>query len=216
MFLLIFQGKSETIPLASNHSYSEKELLLKVAEGDEDAFTRLFYAYKGKLFSFILDLTLSEAKAEDILQDVFLKIWQARGELGKVENFNAYIFRAAQNRAIDQLRKFSRETLLLRDFSRQGIDPSGRPDEAMLYRQMQQRIGEAVDHLPLKQKQVYLLHKEEGLPHDEIAQKMGLSVSTVQNHMFRAVGNIRAYLGQYYADVPLYVILILGTSMATL
>src|SRR5690348_1100331 len=172
----------------------DKDLLIQIAQGDEQAFARLFYHYKHKLFSFILDFTRSDQKAQDILQDVFLKIWLNRLQLRNIDNFNAYLFRMAHNHAIDQLRKISRETLALNSLAVQkGIDPA-EPDDVLLKKEIEEKLREAIDLLSPQQKKIYLLHREQGLKQDEIARRLHLSVSTVQNHMFSAMGNIRKHL----------------------
>ena len=94
-----------------NKKLNESKLLIRLQQGDEDAFAELFYAFYDKLFGFLLGITHSKTKAEDITQEVFIKIWQNRSTITDVENINALLFKIAQNQAIDQLRKLSREAL---------------------------------------------------------------------------------------------------------
>jgi RNA polymerase sigma-70 factor (ECF subfamily) len=211
VFIFKFTFKSGICPnLTENVYHMEKDLLSKVAQGDEQAFARLFYNYKGKLFSFIFDFTRSAQKAEDILQDIFLKIWLHRLQLSNIDNFNAYLFRMAHNHAIDQLRKISRETLALNNIAVQkGIDPA-EPDDVLLQKEIEEKLREAIDRLSPQQKKIYLLHREQGLKQDEIARRLQLSVSTVQNHMFSATGNIRKHLARYYPAGALCYILMAG------
>ena len=184
-------------------------MLQEVARGDEKAFADLFNAYRDKLFSFVYDITGSETKAEDTVQEIFLRIWQQRSGLSAINNFNAYIFRMCRNYAIDQLRKLSRETLLHSSLLEQGALVDNGADDALLKKEIRQKLREAVAQLPAKQQRVFELHKEQGLKIQEIAQELNLSVSTVQNHLFRAVGNIRQYLNTTYPDISLYLILAL-------
>lgn len=189
--------------------YNESKLVSRLKMGDEKAFSLLFYRYKKKLFSFIFDLTQSELKAEDIVQDVFLKIWQNREHIAGADNFNAYVFRMAQNHAIDQLRKLSREIAIVNEFQENGKHISGDPEVMLLNKEIRQKIQEAVAQLPAQQKKVFVLHREQGLRHEEIAKEMNLSVSTVQNHLFRAVTNIRNYLATTYPETSLFMAFIL-------
>jgi RNA polymerase sigma-70 factor (family 1) len=177
----------------------ETELLLHLQEGDENAFSSLFYAYKDKLYGFLLGLTQSAEKAEDIIQDVFLKVWLNRATITEIENFNAYLFRMAQNQYIDQLRKFSKETLALPVLSaREEMVTADGPVDQLINKEIREKINEAVNKLPPQQKKIYILHKEDGFRHEEIARQLNLSVSTIQNHMGQALGNIRRFLSYTY------------------
>ncbi len=87
----------------------ERDWLHMAADGDELAFTHLFHAYKFKLYGFISKLTGSPDTAEDVVQDVFLKLWKDRQALRHVESFGSYLFRMAQNHAINGFRKMARK-----------------------------------------------------------------------------------------------------------
>jgi len=193
--------------------HNEPQLLQQVTHGDEQAFTDLFNAYRDKLFSFVYDITGSETKAEDTVQEIFLRIWQQRSGLSDVHNFNAYIFRMCRNYAIDQLRKLSRETLLRSSLLEPDTLMEGSAEEALLKKEVLQKLREAVAQLPAQQQRVFELHKERGLKMQEIAQELNLSLSTVQNHLFRAVGNIRQSLNTTYPEISLYLILAIGPAV---
>jgi RNA polymerase sigma-70 factor (ECF subfamily) len=198
------------IDLSLNHLHNEQLLLQRVTDGDEQAFTSLFNAYKDKLYSFVYDITGSETKAEDTVQEVFLKIWQQREGLNKVHQFNAYIFRMCRNYAIDQLRKLSREILLHSSLLQPEHTADRSADDALLQKEAREKLQEAIDQLPTQQKRVFILHRENGLRQQEIAHELNLSLSTVQNHLFRAVGNIRQYLNTTYPDISFYLLLAMG------
>jgi len=188
----------------------DTELLLRLQNGDEKAFANLFYAYKDKLLSFAFSFTHSEAKAEDVVQEVFLKIWQNREKMSDVDNFNAYIYRIAQNYAIDELRRFSKETLSLTShFSADEIVING-PVEDLLNKEISQKIVEAVNKLPPQQKIIYTLHNEEGFKYEEIASQLDISVSTIRNHMSQAMRNIRKVLSLSYPNLFIFGILLLS------
>ena len=188
--------------------YDEQRLLQQLAKGDEQAFTQLFYAYKDKLFSFVYNLTVSQSKAEDILQDVFLKIWQRKEQMAAVENLNAYLFRMCKNTAIDHLRRLSEQTLSLSALlmADTPTPASGSPEELLFRKEMRQRLKTAVDQLPQQQKTVFLLIKEKGMKHEEVAHTLNLSLSTIQNHLFRAIQNIRQAMGAEYGQLFLYLV----------
>jgi RNA polymerase sigma-70 factor (ECF subfamily) len=179
------------------------ELLTQVIRGDEAAFGQLFQSYKDKLYSFIYHLSGSSATAEDVLQEVFLKIWRDRSELTGIENFNAYLFRMAQNQAINVLRRQSREALILAEIRR--IAPEGiQGDEALYAKEVEAVLHKAINSLPARQRRVYQLSREDGLKYEEIAATLNISVSTVRNHMVQALKAIREFILATYPAALLY------------
>jgi len=187
----------------------EKELLCQIAKGDEAAFTHLFKAYHQKLGAYIYRLTESFSLTQEIVQDVFLKIWLKRATMVGVERFDAYLFTAARNHTFNCLKKIAREhagkvrweTTLS---EQAGFDPAV-GDPAFEYQAL---LDQAVERLPLQQKKVYLLHRRQGLSHAEVAGRLGLSVDTVKKHMSLALRSIRTYLSlrNHRADVLILII----------
>jgi RNA polymerase sigma-70 factor (ECF subfamily) len=173
----------------------EQELLKRFGQGDEHAFSELFFAYKDKLYTFLFAITKSEEIAQDLLQDVFFKVWQNRQQAARADNFNAYIYRIARNGAIDGLRRFSKESSILNELAYlESGSFTQDPFERLKVQETLKRINDAVNKLPEQQRKVYLLHKEEDYRQDEIAAEMNLSVSTVRNHLMQALANLRRHL----------------------
>ncbi|WP_321332288.1 RNA polymerase sigma-70 factor [uncultured Bacteroides sp.] len=184
---------------------------MSVGKFDEESFTSLFYLYKDKLYGFFLGLTHSPTKSEDLVQEVFMRIWQKREELTLIDNLNAYIYRAAQNHAIDQIRKRSNEILLFSDkyLGNEDNATAQTPLDLLLNKELSSALTEAIEQLPPQQKKVFTFHCIEGLPHEEIARLMDISVSTVQNHMRQALINIRTYFSGNYPVLLLLLISII-------
>jgi len=192
-----------------NKKLDESKLLIRLQQGDEDAFAELFYAFYDKLFGFLLGITHSKSRAEDIAQEVFIKIWQNRSTITDVENINALLFKIAQNQAIDQLRKLSREALAhSAHFELESENNAPEPLELLIQNELNSKILEAIDHLPPQQKKVYTLFKEQGIKQDEIAEQLNLSTSTIQSHMKLAMGNIHKYLSLNYPELLIIAIVI--------
>jgi RNA polymerase sigma-70 factor (ECF subfamily) len=184
--------------LSSGLLKNEAQLIAQVIKGDEKAFGSLFHAYRDKLYSFVLRIAGSREIAEDIVQDVFLKIWTLRDRLAGIDNFNAFLFRMSQNHAINHLRKMARETIALGQagsWAHAGISGS---DDPLTFRDIRHSLREIVATLPPQQKAVYQLSREENLRQDEIARRLHISVSTVKNHMTQALKTIQQGLRQYY------------------
>jgi RNA polymerase sigma-70 factor (family 1) len=185
------------------HSNNGNELVLRVIAGDETAFAQLFNLYKNKLYSFIYNLSGSATVAEDVLQETFLKIWRDREQLSGIENINAYLYRMAQNHAINVLRRQSREALLLNEVRR--LAPEGvQGDEWLAAKEVQTALQQAIDQLPPQQRKVYQLGQEQGLTYEQIAQSLSISTSTVRNHMVQALKTIREYIARNYPALLIY------------
>lgn len=175
-------------------SYNEKQLLEEIAGGDRQAFRHLFHLYKERLFTFAYGLTHSKVEAEEIVQDVFLKLWESRSTLTAVDHPQRYIFTMARNRTLDLLAKIGRnQKLVLQVWANMGQWEE--PTEQILYaKESQQLINEAVAGLSERKQQVFALSRKEGHSHDEIADALGLSKQTVKNNLSEALKQIKFYL----------------------
>lgn len=173
---------------------NERLLLLQASEGDEEAFARLFRIYRDKLYAFTYTISRSKEIAEDVVQDVFLKIWQQRGRLNTIDNFNAFLFRMSYNHTINLLKRLYKETLVFMEASERNNRSPLLPDEQTIYNILQQSIAEIVSRLPPQQKAVYQLSREQYMKQEDIAKKLHISISTVQNHMTQALRTIREQL----------------------
>lgn len=179
--------------------YDEKALLAKVAAGDETAFRLLFDAYRNRLYFYIFRLTLSKEVAEDILQDTFLKIWLNRDQLNRVEHFNAWIFKVAQNGVLTGLRRKAVEASIINDKQEQNTQQLI-PDQQLHFKQVKTTLQEAIEALPPQQKKVFLLRREEGRRINEIANLMNISGLTVKKHLTAAQKTIRQALETSFPD----------------
>jgi RNA polymerase sigma-70 factor (family 1) len=194
-------------------STNGNELIIRVVQGDEIAFGELFRQYKNKLYSFIFHLSGNATIAEDVLQDVFLKIWRDRGQLTGIDNFNAYLYRMAQNTAINVLRRQSREALLLNEVQR--LAPEGvQGDELLAAKEVRTALQQAINNLPTQQRKVYQLGHEQGLTYEQIAGSLGISTSTVRNHMVQALKAIREYIALHFPPLLIYLVPMLAMMMA--
>lgn len=196
------------------YSYNEEDILRRVTSGDEAAFTRLFHAYRDKLYYFVLKITGSDGAAEDVLQDVFVKLWVNREKLGRIEQFTPYLYRMAQNQAYSGMRRMALETLILSELGREAQSTGQPVDEVLLKKQVLEKLQQIILALPRQQRLVYTLSREEGLRQEEIARRLDISVSTVQNHMTQALRTIRHQLLPYHSPASLYLLLALTAMSA--
>lgn len=178
-------------------SYHEKDLLQQLAAGSDAAFTALFRRYRGRLYHYIFTITASREMAEDTVHDVFLKIWNNRKQLADINNMNAYLFRVCHNQAISGLRRMARETLVLAELRHKTISVLKDIDPAA-QKEIRAYIQQAVNRLSPQQRQIFLLSRQDGLKHKQIAEQLGLSINTVKTHLGQALRFLREDIGQHY------------------
>lgn len=172
---------------------NEKLLLELIAKGDENAFTEIFNAYRNRIYTVAFRITDSEILAEEIVQDVFLKIWLKRENLLVIEDFSAYLFIIARNHTYSCLRVIARGQLNEKDYEHYLPSDLNRADSPLLYKEYDGIIKDAVRHLPLQQRTVYELIRIKGLTREQVAGRLKISPQTVKVHLNIAVKKVRAF-----------------------
>lgn len=175
-----------------SNSYEEKEILSQIAAGDEAAFTRLFKHYHQLLGSYVLRFTRSRELTEEIVQDVFMKIWLNRAGLTEVVDFRAYLFTVSKNHVLNCLKKIAKDRLISNGLEENEIllDMNETSEESAYY----ELIDEAIDLLPPQQQKVYLMSRHERLKYAEIALKLNLSKETVKKYLQISTDSISSYI----------------------
>jgi RNA polymerase sigma-70 factor (family 1) len=166
-------------------------LLNRLASGDENAFRKVFEQFSPKVYLFALKLTRSRIMAEEIVQEVFLKIWDNRPELIAIEHFPSYIYVVTRNRCFNALKRMATEERIKNSIIKTHKHTHTETEEAIIYRDYQHLLREIVDQLPPQQKMAYSLCHGEGLKYEEAAQRMKISRFTVKTHMQQALRTIK-------------------------
>lgn len=175
----------------------EKIWLTRIAEGDEQAFRALYNHYSPRIYSFGMHLTRNAPLAEELVQDVFEKLWRRRTSLDGLDNPTAYIRAMVRNTANNQLRRMAHERLILQRLAKEDArqEPSAENDlDQQRFRKVWQQ---AIDSLPPRVKEVYLLSRTENLKNAEIAQRLGISIYTVKEYLKKALAVIRETLDKH-------------------
>lgn len=181
----------------------EQQLLIRLSEGEGAAFAAIFHEYKDRVYATALRLMGNHSHAEEIVQDVFMKIWLNRQVLPQVTHFRAYLFTTARNHIFNTLKQYARE----RTGDLSAVEPACKStEEKVLGRDLERMLQHAVRQLPPQQERVYHLSKVEGRPRHEVADLLQLSPETVKVHLARAMRSIREYCTARM-DVPHLVIL---------
>lgn len=183
----------------------EKELLIRVSTGNEKAFTQLFHQYSPKVYSYALKLVKSENLAEEIVQEVFVKIWNLGFRLVEIENLDAFLRVTTRNHTLKLLRRMALEIKTSKMMADGYDDSHNETEEYIIFKESAQILVQAIDKLPPQQKIVYQLCHQEGLKYEEAAERLNLSKLTVKTHMQHALRFLRGYIANH-TDIGIVVI----------
>ncbi|SFT05253.1 RNA polymerase sigma factor [Mucilaginibacter polytrichastri] len=187
----------------------ETELLAKVVQGDQRAFTTIFDYYQKYVFGFGLKLTYSEDLAEEIVQDIFLKVWYGRDKLNTIESFGAYLNRLVRNHAFNLLRQVASHAKANKRIGEGLSELDNSTQHDLDLRETTRLLDEAIQLLPLQQKKIYILCRQEGLKYEEAAQQLNISPDTVHYHMKLALNAIREHFKRNALSYPPLIFLLL-------
>ncbi|MEP6949432.1 MAG: sigma-70 family RNA polymerase sigma factor [Ginsengibacter sp.] len=179
--------------LPNDTRYNEKELIELIAKGDEFAFAKLVNNYKNKIYSIAFKLTKSSVIAEEIVQDVFLKIWLKRATLTGIQNFDAYIFIVTRNNVYKVLKEIAQNYSVTFLTDEHQLLTNMDASDLVAEKEYNLLLQKAVERLPNQQKQVYNLTKNEGFKRNEVANQLDLQPDTVKFHLAQAMKKIRAF-----------------------
>lgn len=172
----------------------ERLLLLQIAEGDKVAFKRMYDHYWDDMYALALPFLKSTEAAQDTVQEVFLKVWIKRESLPSVERLHAYIFIMLRNELVSVLRSRGRIARLHERYRRQLPSNFLVADPAVDLKELEGLIRAAIAQLPPPQDQLMEMTRQQGLSHEEIAERLGMAKKTVSNTLTKALSNIRKYL----------------------
>jgi RNA polymerase sigma-70 factor (ECF subfamily) len=181
--------------LSSEQPYNEQKLIYLIAQGDEFAFAQLFNHHRNKIYTVALKITNSTTVAEEIVEDVFLKIWLRRSVLHEIENFSAYLYTIARNETYKILKQIAKNynVVLLTDKNIPHHHNNNDTDDYLIGKELTSLLQKAIARLPHQQRQVYKLIKEEELKRGEVAEILQIQPETVKFHLAQAMKNIRTY-----------------------
>jgi len=184
-----------------------------MAEGDDAAFNLVVQEYAGKIYAVALGYIKIVESAEDITQEVFYKMWKGREKMDRIDSLKDYLFIITRNEVLSALRKKG-PAYPVGEYLENALEEKDMlPEQAFSYRQFQHITLTAISLLPPQQKQAYLLSREEGLSHDEIALKMDLSKNTVKNHIVAALNFIRQHI-RTHSDIIFLLLMVLSFRAA--
>lgn len=176
----------------NNEQHDERQLFAGVADGNTQAFDRLLDKYQGNIFGLAIAYLKNYHKAQDIVQEVFMVIWERREDLRDMENPRGFLLAIARNKIISEFRKKNPDVLDI--IGQMQADPAMPADQRFEDSQIYRLVQSAVENLPPQQKKVFVLAKQQGFSYNEIAVKLGISRETVKVHMVKALSYLRTFM----------------------
>ncbi len=176
--------------------YQDKDLVVQLKSNSSSAFQALFEKYSQRIYRFSLGYLKSTQEAEEIVQDVFLRVWKAREELLVERSFESYLLTIAKNTILNTIRKANYEKAYL-EYSSLHSNKNSLLDEELDFKELDRIYRRAIEKLPARRKEVYRLSRDNGLSNREIANELGISVKTVENQMTAALSAIKKELLSY-------------------
>jgi RNA polymerase sigma-70 factor (family 1) len=181
-------------PLDEHGLATDRELLQKIAAGDQHAFTTLYRNYSSRLFAKINHLVADEEITKELLQDVFLKLWAQRENLDPDKSIKSFLFTIAVNLVYDHFRKLSKNKKYAQGVLQTAVDYYTHTEEGINSKESLKLIHQAIDQLPPQRKQIFMLCKIDGKSYDQVAEQLSISPSTVRDHIVKGNKIVREYL----------------------
>ncbi|WP_316799782.1 RNA polymerase sigma-70 factor [Pedobacter frigidisoli] len=175
-------------------SLSDDKLLKLLQKEDRNAYRELYNRYVADLHQFILHTSKSPALAEDVVHDVFVKIWENRSSIDPERNFKPYLFAVAKNHLLNLIKRARNESYILDEIKKHRIVSSHATEDQVNFNESSSIILEAIAKLPDQRKRIFNLCKLEGKSYKQIAKQLGITEGTVNTQMVRALKSIKRYI----------------------
>jgi RNA polymerase sigma-70 factor, ECF subfamily len=163
---------------------SNTDLVKLLKNGDMKAFDIIYKKYSRRLYGFVFRYIKQDADTEEVVQEVFIKIWQSRENINIYSSFESFLFTIAHNATVNLLKKRATEQKYVEHVkSLQRIEETYELTDEIQYKELNQKFQGLLNELTPRQKEIFQLSREEGLSNEEISKKLGISVQTVKNHL---------------------------------
>ena len=172
----------------------EKELMRKLRQGEERAFNSIYLMHVKQLMAFTIRTVKSRELAEDIVHDVFVKIWDNREQIDPELPFKPYLYVVTRRHVLNILKRAAHESQIIEEMFKEAISFGNFTDEEVVFQESSTLIKEAITLLPAQRKKVFELCRIKGLTYKQTAEELGISQGTVNDHMVKALRFIKEYL----------------------
>jgi RNA polymerase sigma-70 factor (ECF subfamily) len=191
--------------LTKIEEHIDAKLISKFKNGDREAFRKVYESYCEPLYRFAYSYMKDSFEAEEIVQDVFLKIWVKREEVDEQKSFKSYLYRITVNKVFNELKhrvvkqKYEQHALNFDQTTRET------PESSIQFQELNKKLDLLLTQLPEQQRNIFIMSRWKGLSNAEIAENLSLSIRTVENQIYRAAKFIKLHLND---DYPIGILLI--------
>ena len=167
--------------------HTDEALVVLLNNDDQNAFLEIYDRYKNELVTHLIRLLHSYELAEEVLQDVFMMLWEKRHEMDAAKSVPAYLYRSAINKTKNVFRKIANDNRLREEFlTHFKVTNSNEIEDWIENKEIKQMLHRLLDRLPPQQKKVYMLCKLDGLSYKEVSEQLEISITTVNSHIRNA------------------------------
>lgn len=189
---------------AAYPTYPDQELAALLTQGDQRAFAELYERYSQRIYTTLRHMLKDELMAEELLQEVFVKLWEKRSQLRIEVSFRAYLYRVAENQARDYFRRVARDKKLIARLAAAASEFNEEEDITVPdNEQLRPLFEKAVAALPPQRQKVFTLCKLHGLSYEQAASQLGITTATVNDHIVKATKSIRTAMHTGHAAVSI-------------
>lgn len=189
----------------------ERKLLIKCAQGDENAFAELYRIYASLIYRFILTFVKSAEMADDLRQEVFIKLWEKRETLHEVQSAKAYLYKIAKNHTLNVLKRSANDNLLM-GVIMNNYQLSNPVEDTLTTKEYLNFLNELIDKLTPQSRAVFILCRQQHKSYDEVAVILGISRNAVKKHMVKSM-KIMSEAVKKDLNIPLGVVLIVMSNL---
>lgn len=202
------QQIKQYLRMKKNVSEEELFILQRMIDGDENALKYFFDTYYDDLCNFVNSYLRDESLSEDIVQSIFIYLWDKRDSIPNHCSIKSYLYMASKNKSLNYLRNDRTKNRILEKLS---FEPkltfANEADQFLEFEELKMIVSNAIDKLPNQCKTIYQLSREDGLSNKEIAEKLGISAKTVENQMTIAIRKIKDFMQPYQDQIFILFIL---------
>lgn len=185
---------------------TDTELAVLLIHDDEAAFSELYVRYKDKLYYFCLHLLKSKEEANDIVQEIFIRIWESRSFINPDLSFSSFLYTMARNRIMNYFRDLDIDIKVKEIIASQKITTEETTESQIIDTEYQEILLAAIEQLPTQRQRIFNMSRIENMSHKEIATELNISVNTVQEHISEALKFIKIYFNKN-ADLTMSLLL---------
>lgn len=180
--------------MPQNDLDNEKELVSQLKSGSKEAFRIVYGFYSNALYSKILKMTKDQTVSDDLLQDVFIKIWERRGSINQSYSFKGWVYKIAENSIYDYYRKLSQDAKMRSQLIATFSEIYDQADDYLLDKERENLLNAAIAQLPPQRQMIFKLCKLEGKSYAEAADLLQISSSTVSGQLVKATKSVKDFV----------------------